>query len=178
MGTDEFATEPQSHRVRWREKALLPVFMTFSLCLCVSVAWTKNQAGRSSRVDRLSGLSSRRVLFSLFFVSNFETDLWDQVLPLDQSQRLVFQHAGGLGVQFRFAQFFVLPVSKKQQIDRAAVVRRFADWFTNRFGLCRFGLCFCGGRFLKRRVGYFRCRQFWFGGFFVPKVQHGSFDLP
>src|SRR5262245_2472351 len=165
MDTDEFATEaPQPQREEDKEtrgegdkgtrrqgKQEIVLLLSLSPCLplplspCLplsvaAVAWTKKSGRKIEREARLSGLSSRRVLFSLFFVSNFETDLWDQVLPLDQSQRLVFQHAGGLGVQFRFAQFFVLPVCKKQYIDRAAVVRRFADRFTNRLGLCRFGL--------------------------------------
>src|SRR5215510_15965499 len=98
MGTDEFATEtPQAQR-RGREKSISPNLFDLTLCLrCLRWHRQKNQAGRLSHVARPSGLFSRRVLFSLFFVSNFETDLWDQVLPLDQSQRLVFQHAGGLG---------------------------------------------------------------------------------
>src|SRR6266511_2437976 len=99
-----------------RKEGNCPTLLSLSLspCLPLSVAWAKKSGRKFEQEARLSGLSSRRVLFSLFFVSNFETDLWDQALPLDQSQRLVFQHAGGLGGQFRFAQFFVLPVRKKQ----------------------------------------------------------------
>src|SRR5215510_12978076 len=95
----------------------------------------RQKSGRKIELEaRLSGLFSRRVLFSLFFVSNFETDLWNQELPFDQSQRLIFQHAGGLGVQLRFTQLFVLPVWKKQQVDWSVIVRRLAG----RFRLCHF----------------------------------------
>src|SRR5262245_49919305 len=199
MDTDEFATEaPQPQREEDKETrgggdkekgtrgGRFPASLV-SLSPCPplrlrasvsAVAWTKKSGRKIEREARLSGLSSRRVLFSLFFVSNFETDLWNQALPFDQSQRLVFQHAGGLGVQFRFAQFFVLPVCKKQQIDRTVVGRRFGDWFIDRFGLRRFGFGFCGGRLLKRRGGYFRNCHFRFDGFYIPKVQHCSFDLP
>src|SRR5262245_5656808 len=135
MSTDEYATAAtagteKNHKIR--SNVFLSIFSV------AAVAWTKKSGRKIEREARLSGLSSRRVLFSLFFVSNFETDLWNQALPFDQSQRLVFQHAGGLGVQFRFAQFFVLPVCKKQQIDRTVVVRRFSDWFIDRLGLRRF----------------------------------------
>src|SRR6266542_825162 len=58
--------------------------LSLSPCLPLSVAWAKKSGRKFEKEARLSGLSSRRVLFSLFFVSNFETDLWDQALHLDQ----------------------------------------------------------------------------------------------
>ena len=91
---DEYAAEPQSHRELVRKIS----GRAFSAHLIRDVY--KKSGRKIEREARLSGLCSRRVLFSLFFVSNFETDLRDQVLPFNQSQRLVFQHAGGFGVQF------------------------------------------------------------------------------
>src|SRR5262245_31557973 len=67
-----------------------PPLVSLSSSLCVCGGMDKKSGRKIEQEARPSGLFSRRVLFSLFFVSNFETDLWDQVLPLDQSQRLVF----------------------------------------------------------------------------------------
>jgi hypothetical protein len=78
----------------------VPPSLSFYISVSLRLCGKYKKTGRKIEQEaRLSGLFSRRVLFSLFFVSNFETDLREQVLPLDQSQRLVFQHAGGFGVQ-------------------------------------------------------------------------------